>query len=326
MAVKVARIITGAGVRHSLSIYASDGTALDLTGATPRTITYKSDTGATVISAQTITLSGTPSVVPQGYVDLTASQYSTLTGINLYGQVSITLSTGKVHVEDFVQPVGPHEPYTGAMVQVSDLKEYLGIPGVGDDNLLFVCIARAQKAIERYCGVDSFASTSYTEDTDGSGTDRLCVKNPPITTLTSVSSLARQSDGTEVATAVDASSYRYDSKSGQIVLVWAGASAFPEYWGSANNGPLTFRAESPRWVEGFRNFRIVYVGGYADGSFPADLQQACLEVASTIYRNRRVNQNMAGESTSTVSYTAKQESELVAGQSTLLTPYRMQWV
>ena len=324
MAIKVARIITGAGVRHSLSVYGSDGSALDLTGATPRTITYYSPVGAVAIAAKTITLSGTPSVAPQGYVDIAASEYSSLTAYtSLYGQVSITLSTGKVHTEDFVQPIGPHEPVAGKIVQVSDLKEYLGITAVTDDNLLYECIDRAQNVIERYCS-RTFGTATFTEDMDGTGTATLCVQNPPITSVTSVSSLSRESDGTETATALSAGSYRFDAESGVISLLWAAASSFPEYW-SGDNGPATFRAESPRFADGFRNYRVVYVGGYTAATMPGSLKQACLEVATDLYRMRRINKGMQSESMGVPSYTAKAVSELVDQRAFLLNPFRMGW-
>lgn len=327
MSIKVARILTGSGVRHNLTAQDQSGTAIDITSASI-SIALKSAAGTTLT---TKTTGGGTVVIVSGsagtfYVDWAASDYTGATApTELTCVVTITLSSGKVHIEDYVEPLAATEPVSGRIVQLSGFKEYLGIPSSTDDNLLALCITMAQKAIERYCGVDSFASASYTEDIDGTGTNILAVKNTPITTLTSVSSLSRLSDGTEEATTVSSSSYRYDSKSGQITLLWAEASLFPEYWGS-DNGPATFRAESPRWIEGFRNYRVVYTAGYATGSFPDDLQQACLEIASTIYRNRRVNQNMASESTSTVSYTAKSEAELAAGLASMLDQYRMQWV
>lgn len=309
MAIKVARIITGSGVRHSLSIYGSDGTALDLTGATPRTVTYYSPAGVEVIAAKTITLSGTPSVAPQGYVDIAASEYSAVTAYtSLYGQVSITLSTGKVHTEDFVQPIGPHEPVSGKLVQLSDLKEALGVTSVTDDNFLYLCIDRAQAAIQSRCN-RIFASATYTEDFDGTGTAKYATIHAPITSITSLNSLARGSDGTETATALSASEYRYDGPSGVVSLLgddgWYGFQ--PE------DGPRTFVVESPRFTPGFRNYRIVYTAGYTAGTVPHDLQQACIDYAKHLYLNRTANPGMLSESIGGgLSYTRREADDLWA--------------
>jgi hypothetical protein len=213
---------------------------------------------------------------------------------------------------------------SGKIVQVSDLNEYLGVTSVTEDNLLYECIDRAQDTIERYCS-RSFGTATFTEDYDGTGTAVLTVNNPPITTLTSVSSLSRNADGTETATALDVSSYRFDANSGRISMLWSDARSFPEYWGY-DNGPATFRVESPRFVEGFKNYRVVYVGGYTGATMPGSLKQACLEIAGDLYRMRRVNKSMQSESMGVPSYTAKAVAELVDQRAFLLNPFRLVWL
>ncbi len=213
-----------------------------------------------------------------------------------------------------------------ALIATSDLKTYLGITASTDDTLLGNCITNAQDLMERYCS-RTFDTATFTEDYDGTGTAVLTVNNPPITTLTSVSTLSRNADGTETATALDASSYRFDSKSGNISLLWANARAYPENWGY-DNGPATYRAESPRFIEGFRNYRVVYVGAYGSGAvaIPGSLKQACLEIAAEIFRMRRVNSAMQSESMGVPSYTAKTAAEMVDSRAFLLNPFRLVWL
>jgi len=66
------------------------------------------------------------------------------------------------------------------LITLAQLKEWLGISGTGEDSLLNRIGAEACRRVETYCG-RTFASATYNEWLDGTGTRSLLLRNYPVT-------------------------------------------------------------------------------------------------------------------------------------------------
>lgn len=94
-----------------------------------------------------------------------------------------------------------------AHVDLQDTKAFLGITGASFDGILEQCIDRASAWVDRHCG-RTFKAARYYEFRDGSGSDRIALKNPPVlavyfcsTTRESVISVG-STDGTDTLATV----------------------------------------------------------------------------------------------------------------------------
>jgi len=202
-----------------------------------------------------------------------------------------------------------------ALVTNTQIKDYINIASGTTtwDTLLTTLAARAQRIVDRHCN-RTLEEASYTEDISGLGMPYIIVANTPVTALTSVSSLARETDGTETATALDVGTYRYNSETGEITLLNSQSA-----WGE-DYGPV--RVMAPRFSPGFRNYRVVYTAGYTSGTVPTDIAQAIIDIAAELFKMRQVNPGMASEAIGGPSYTAKTEAEMAERHTRLLTPFR----
>lgn len=205
-----------------------------------------------------------------------------------------------------------------ALVTNTQIKDFVGISASTWDTLLTAVSARAQAIVDRYCN-RTLETATFTEDISGMGMPYLIVRNTPVTTLTSVSSLDRNTDGTETATAIDVGSYRFDAETGCISLIngrgiWRDDDG---YFAAAPRSVL-----SPRFVPGFKNYRVVYVAGYSTNTIPADITDAIIQIAVELFKMRQINPGMAAEAIGGPSYTAKTEAEMVERHQRLLAPFR----
>lgn len=87
--------------------------------------------------------------------------------------------------------------------------------------------------------------------------------------------------------------YRVDESSGLITLVWSSNLGWPG-WGE----------DFGEWPRGFQNVLVHYTAGYASGSIPADLEQACIEVVADMYSETERDRGLASESLGDYSYSA----------------------
>ena len=207
-----------------------------------------------------------------------------------------------------------------ALTTNTQIKDYIGIASGTTtwDTLLTTLAARAQSMVDIYCN-RVLESASYTEDISRLGMSYIIVRNTPVTTLTSVSSLARDADGVETATALSAGAYRFEAETGVVGLInsrsiWRDDDG---YFAASPRSVL-----SPSFAPGFKNYRVVYTAGYTTGTIPADLTQAMIEVAVGLFKMRQVNPGMAAEAIGGPSYTGKTEAELLERQQRILAPFR----
>lgn len=152
-----------------------------------------------------------------------------------------------------------------ALTTTAKVKAYLGITDSSEDTLIDDWILAAQAQIERYCN-RVFDSASFTEYFDGNLKQSVVVRNPPVTTLTSVSYRKDNDEWTAYASTL----HDFDANSGVVFFVTGGEEAFL----AGLEGRL------PRFPQGKKGVRVVYTGGYS--SIPADLSQACIELVAKI--------------------------------------------
>ncbi len=147
-------------------------------------------------------------------------------------------------------------------------KEYLGLVGTGEDDLVSHLIDWATVFIHSYCH-RVFPLRSYDEYYDGDGTDSLLCNQFPIS---SVDSLEVDGIGKDPA-------------------------SFTLY------GPIgLMRLKSGVFPKGKNNIRIRFSAGYAE--IPKDLEQSCIELVALKYYDRgreRLGLEKSSNSTSFVS-------------------------
>lgn len=150
-----------------------------------------------------------------------------------------------------------------ALTSVSDVKETLGISSGEDskDNLITRKINQATDMMERWCGynVDQhFAETTYTnEEYDGNGSNRLILRNRPVTSITSFQ-YRDTTQNTDDWTDVESELYFRDEKPGIISLLFT-------------------------QTDHFQRYRVSYVAGYS--TIPHDLAEACATLAAYLTDN-----------------------------------------
>lgn len=320
MNLKIAPILTGSGMRVNFTLQDQDSAAVNITGATI-SVAVKGPTGTTLVTkttgASTVTISS--GSAGQFYIDLSTTDYSGVTApADLVFVATVTVS-GVPYVAQATLPIHPTDPNTYTLVSLADFKQFIGITDSASDGLLYRMLRVATQQIETWCN-RTFASATYTEDFDGTGTEKYATRHAPITSITSLNTLSRDSDGVETATAISAGSYRYDSASGVVSLCGDG---WAQQGWSGEDGPATFVVQSPRFEPGFKNYRIVYVAGYTTGTTPLDLQQACIDWAKHAYVNRAANAGMESESIGGgVSYTRRPDAEVASAIRDSVAGYR----
>lgn len=144
------------------------------------------------------------------------------------------------------------------LCQLADVKTYLGISTSATDVVLAALITNASDFIESFCN-RTFAPNSYTETRNGSGTNRLFMREAPVTAVASVTI-----DGFPVAAATNAVSpgFVFDD-----LMVYVRPGGFPCLF-----------------TKGVQNVVVQYTAGFA--TTPAAVAQACIELVAHKFGKR----------------------------------------
>jgi len=181
-----------------------------------------------------------------------------------------------------------------AIITTAEYKAYAGISGTAQDAQLDILIPGLQAELERRTG-RKFDSATYTEYVDGSDSPQISVRNYPITSVTSVQLIDRSET---VVYTYDAAYYKIELDTGLISRqsggMWGGevSDAYPNWWQPLPS-PLTYQL-GPAFPDGWRNIKVIYVGGYASNAMPADLKLLMYDLTST--RLAQIGQDMGLES------------------------------
>jgi hypothetical protein len=260
-------------------------------------------------------------------------------------------------------PVDPN-----SLCTLSALKAYLGITATTDDALLESCIDRASATVEGILD-RKIVNREYWEWRDCGGTDRISVRNPPITKFeclalgsrTAIIVAATRETGDLGAsvhvtpTAVELCRFRDNGQKVQTVLAFGShktialmataINATTGYRATASfNGPTQLLHPSPgfnvfqtdayltavwdistyarvdyergivswtadswpsdKWYrqfpKGYQNVLLHYFGGF--DPIPYDITQAAIDMAASLFRERRRDAGVASESLGDYSY------------------------
>lgn len=164
------------------------------------------------------------------------------------------------------------------LTTIASVKTLLGISDTTYDALLQTLVTAASKYIANYCDRDFRSDgadvTEYYDGYDGN-MKVLQLKKYPITSITSISS--------RIGSFTNPTWYTYD--------------AATQYVFKPETGEVFFQFCLPR---GHQNIKVVYKGGYVDGSVPEDLDLACQKVVAKEFLKRQaqgvLNESISGAS------------------------------
>lgn len=176
-----------------------------------------------------------------------------------------------------------------AIATTAEYKTYAGIGVTTYDARLDVLIPAVQQMIEGYTG-RLFDTATFTEYLDGHDTDVLTVRNPPIASITSITSYATPTD---TGVVLDSSLYTFNTDESGVIRFQP--SGFDQTnWGrfdsEQDESYRRFR-QSPQFWRGFRNWKVIYVGGY--GSSPAAATMP-LKLKLALYKLVTIELNTTG--------------------------------
>lgn len=197
-----------------------------------------------------------------------------------------------------------------AIATTAEYKTYAGISVTTWDAQFDVIIPAVQKAIERVCG-RVFDTATFTEYLDGLGSDVLQLSNPPIASITSIQILTVPGEN---PTAVDSGNYTFNTggEEGIVRLEPTSTRRFPyDSFGMPNTAGPQYGIY-PCWPKGFRNIKVVYVGGYgsspASATMPADLKLALYRIVDVVFAQVRQDLTLKSENLGSYSYTRAEDA------------------
>ena len=176
---------------------------------------------------------------------------------------------------------------------IAELKLILGITDTSKDALLTLLLTNASAYIKSETGRAFEEVENFTENIDGSGTRELILTGENITDTTDFL-LESRTDVTNEDNfeTVDATTYFVDEENGII------------------KGLFTF-------VERFEFYRVTYSYGYTE--VPADIKQACLTIAQSLYQTSSggAGGNAQSEKVGEYSITYKSVQEVAQAQESV---------
>ena len=203
-----------------------------------------------------------------------------------------------------------------AITTTAEYKAYRGITSAAQDTLLGTVVTAVSEAIERYCR-RTFATASYTERIDGSGTPSIFVKNAPITAIASI----KLYSGTTLGSAMTSTLYLFDAASaaGEIRLVDSEETRIflDPLSGMSVHGASQYTS---RWPIGHRNVEVAYTGGYS--AVPNDLKFIAHEMVDDRIAMIGANRAVSAESLGPMSRTNLTQVDLSEQLKRRLSPFR----
>lgn len=218
---------------------------------------------------------------------------------------------------------------TTALITLAEYKAYAGITTTDAtrDAQLQPMIDAATEAVRRYAGRsldDGFSSVARTEAYDGNDTERLQLREYPVT---SVASIVQTADDGSTQT-IDSSEYRIeDAKTGIVAKLGAisGRFAAAVTWSSVGSWPRNRSIyprdsweTSPSWTAGIQNFTVTYTGGYT--TIPAGLKYVIYRWVDQL-KQKQASGAFKSERIGAYAYELKDDSEWRSELNDLMRPY-----
>jgi hypothetical protein len=148
------------------------------------------------------------------------------------------------------------------LIDVSAVKEFLGIDVNDHDDKIMPLCQSAQAEADKYCD-RIFEGSTYIEYLDGNGIDIIQLRNVPIKSITSIYDDLDRVYGAD--TLINASDYTFNTNTGVVTAIGFVFGDYPN------------------------NIKITYIGGYngigatSYTALPYDLKQALIYLASAMY-------------------------------------------
>lgn len=168
-----------------------------------------------------------------------------------------------------------------AIISTAEFKTYKTISVSTYDTLIGVLIAAAQEQVEDFCG-RVFDTATFTEYASGDTSETIQLRNYPVASITSLAYVDNAGTATSTFASTD---FTFDPVTGLLRLapVVNGrvvSDGFEDHT-SVAYGPF------PNFNQGFRNLKIVYVGGYgsnpAYAAMPAGLKLAMYQFVDELF-------------------------------------------
>ena len=200
-----------------------------------------------------------------------------------------------------------------ALTLLATAKDHLDISDTSQDSRIERMINTASEFIARYCK-RTLVTGTYTEYIDGRASNRLMLKEYPIT------------GGPVTNTAGDSTPQVWIDNSS---VFGATSELDPDSYFIANGislvrvGGTNALSSGIIWPKGYRNIKVVYNAGLGTataGDLPSDLEQACLDYVMWLYdmrSDRRIGRNSKNKSGESVVF----QSTLPPHIAELLEPY-----
>lgn len=179
-----------------------------------------------------------------------------------------------------------------ALTTVATMEDELGITAGSATARLERLIAVASDIIERYCARKFGKATAIVENVKGQGGNLLILSRSPIIQVSSI-----KLDGE----LVDPATYELKTEHKAAGMVWRDAG-----WAWTAS---SFNAMTPVDAAGMekRSYEVTYDAGYvlpkenSGRDLPYDLEQACIELVTSLYRGRGRDKNIASEAVGSAS-------------------------
>ena len=203
------------------------------------------------------------------------------------------------------------------LVSRTDYKTWRNITGTALDTFIDQILGWVSSDIRQFCGRDltnGFESATRTEIYSGPDDAMIQLREWPITSITSVTQ--RYAGGSTQV--LPSTTYRADTDTGLLSRIDVTRGRFASFTATYLGQAGDF-LPSPRFEEGFGNFSIVYVGGYA--TIPGGLQKAACLLADMLFNGRGADQSLQSESLGQYSYTRADASRVEEIRRNLLAGY-----
>lgn len=160
-----------------------------------------------------------------------------------------------------------------SLVTLANYKAYLKIGDTSQDTNLTVLQSAVEKRIKNFLNRDLESATYTDEYYTGKGTNKMVLRQYPITSVTTIK--------------------RYDGISGSSE-VWTTLVALTDYDRLVLDTEACYiNLDNGQFESGVdNNYKITYVAGYS--SIPDDIQMACKELLKVTWDNSPINQNRLG--------------------------------
>lgn len=208
------------------------------------------------------------------------------------------------------------------MTTLSAVKDWLGIANAVTtyDTRLTRVLSAAEAKIRNAAGRPDgwLNTTAHVEKFETVTANAVSLRYDPVTVISTVS-FVFASGSTQ---ALASGNYRIDDSSSILrvetdsLSTWTGG-----FWPSAPLPVPPYQWAPDTTSRAYPYLQVRYIGGYAAGSIPADLEQAAVVVAASMAKQQGIDPNMKSETLGNYSYTFASPVEMNAWIDDQLAPY-----